>query len=58
MKPSATPAMHQIAATEEGCNTPQNLQPYLSGFDFANQRVINLRNEWTHIVSVCRGTPP
>ena len=53
-----TAATATTAATEEGCNTPQNPQPYLSGFDFANQRVINLRNEWTHIVSVCRGTPP
>ena len=38
---------HQI---EEGGN--------LSGFDFANRRVIDLRNEWYLTASVYRGTPP
>ncbi len=38
---------HQI---EEGGN--------LSGFDFANRRVIDLRNEWYLAASVYRGTPP
>ena len=30
----------------------------LSGFDFANRRVIDLRNEWSLDASLYRGTPP
>ena len=30
----------------------------LSEFDFANRRVIDLRNEWSLAASVYRGTPP
>ena len=46
-KHQAEATMHQI---EEGGK--------LSGFDFANRRVIDLRNEWTLASYVCRGTPP
>ena len=44
---------------EEDHQKPQlEKDGYLSGFDFANRRVIHLRNERTHYVSACRGTPP
>ena len=46
--------VHQLAAATE----EDGQKGYLSGFDFANRRVIHLRNEWTHYLAVCRGTPP
>ena len=53
-KHQAEATKHQAEATkhqiEEGGN--------LSGFDFANRRVIDLRNEWYLAASVYRGTPP
>lgn len=59
------PAMQQLAiATEEDGQVTEAPKPqvendgYLSGFDFANRRVIHLRNEWANYVSACHGTPP
>ena len=60
------PAMHQLTTTEnapqteeDGRQKPQmEKDGYLSGFDFANRRVINLRNEWSCAAAICRGTPP
>ena len=53
-KHQAEATMHQDEATkhqiEEGGK--------LSGFDFANRRVIDLRNEWSLDASLYRGTPP
>jgi hypothetical protein len=56
---TALPAMQQLAAATEEAPKPQvENDGYLSGFDFANRRVIHLRNEWANYVSACHGTPP
>ena len=66
------PAMHQLTITENAPQTEEDgkgasngkerqkpqQEKDLSGFDFANRRVIYLRNEWSCAAAICRGTPP
>ena len=66
------PAMHQLTITENAPQTEEDgkgasngkgrqmpqMEKELSGFDFANRRVIDLRNEWSCAAAICRGTPP
>ena len=53
--------MHQDEATNHQAEaTKHQIEEggKLSAFDFANRRVIDLRNEWALASAVCRGTPP